>query len=239
MAEKSSSSLESGYADDSKQESKTQPQSTESSARRESKGNTNARENRSSNSPPNSQNGRSPTAGPSGTSSNKRKTSTPRPSKQQEKIQKKQKLSAKTPGNDGGGSSSSSSSSGGFLATGKTRKSPKPSPPKVPRPYRFRPGTKALQEIKKFQKSTNLLIPKLPFSRLVREVALKVIREKKREPLKFQVLALECLQEASEAFLVHLFEDTMLCAIHAKRVTIMAKDLQLATRIRGDRARFW
>merc|ERR1712105_223988 len=126
--------------------------------------------------------------------------------------------------------------------TGKSpaRKSPaRKSPAVTPRSRRYRPGTKALMEIRKFQKSTNLLIPKLPFSRVVREVALKVIREKKSDPLKFQVLALECLQEACEAFLVHLFEDTLLCAIHAKRITIMPKDMLLATRIRGDDNTFW
>uniref|UniRef100_A0A7M4FR36 Core Histone H2A/H2B/H3 domain-containing protein n=1 Tax=Crocodylus porosus TaxID=8502 RepID=A0A7M4FR36_CROPO len=74
-------------------------------------------------------------------------------------------------------------------------------------PHRYRPGTVALREIRRYQKSTELLIRKLPFQRL-----------------------------ASEAYLVGLFEDTNLCAIHAKRVTIMPKDIQLARRIRGERA---
>jgi histone H3 len=100
----------------------------------------------------------------------------------------------------------------------------------VKKPHRFRPGTVALREIRKYQKSTELLIRKLPFQRLVREVA----HEFKQE-VRFQASAVLALQEAAEAYLVSLFEDTNLCAIHAKRVTIMTKDLQLAKRIRGDR----
>jgi len=101
----------------------------------------------------------------------------------------------------------------------------------VKKPHRFRPGTVALREIRRFQKSTELLIRKLPFQRLVREIA----QDFKTE-LRFQGTAVAALQEASEAYLVGLFEDTNLCAIHAKRVTIMAKDIQLARRIRGERA---
>ena len=100
----------------------------------------------------------------------------------------------------------------------------------VKKPHRFKPGTVALREIRKYQKSTDLLIRKLPFQRLVREIA----HEFKQE-LRFQSSAVLALQEAAEAYLVSLFEDTNLCAIHAKRVTIMTKDLQLARRIRGDR----
>ena len=102
------------------------------------------------------------------------------------------------------------------------------------KPRRYRPGVKALREIRKFQKSTHLLIPKMPFGRLVREVATNVVKENSSESLKFQVLALQCLQEAAEAYLVQLFEDTVLCAIHAKRITIMPKDMNLARRIRGE-----
>ena len=89
----------------------------------------------------------------------------------------------------------------------------------------------ALREIKRYQKSTELLISKLPFQRLVREVA-----ESFFPTVCFHPSAIEALQEASEAYLVGLFEDTNLCAIHAKRVTIMPKDIQLARRIRGERA---
>ena len=101
----------------------------------------------------------------------------------------------------------------------------------VKKPHRYRPGTVALREIRKYQKSTELLIRKLPFQRLVREIAAEM-----KNDLRFQTTAILALQEASEAYLVGLFEDTNLCAIHAKRVTIMAKDIQLARRIRGERS---
>ncbi len=99
----------------------------------------------------------------------------------------------------------------------------------VKKPHRYRPGTVALREIRKFQKSSELLMRKLPFQRLVREIAQEI-----RADLRFQSTAILALQEAAEAYLVGLFEDTNLCAIHAKRVTIMPKDLQLARRIRGE-----
>jgi histone H3 len=100
-------------------------------------------------------------------------------------------------------------------------------------PHRYRPGTVALREIRKYQKSTDLLIRKLPFQRLVREIAqdLSIYRT----DLRFQSSAVQALQEAAEAYLVGLFEDTNLSAIHAKRVTIMPKDMMLARRIRGER----
>jgi histone H3 len=100
----------------------------------------------------------------------------------------------------------------------------------IKRAHRFRPGTVALREIRKFQKSTDLLLRKLPFQRLVREVA-----QESCTGIRFQAAAIAALQEASEAYLVGLFEDTNLCAIHAKRVTIYPKDMQLARRIRGER----
>ena len=98
------------------------------------------------------------------------------------------------------------------------------------KPKRFRPGTVALREIRKFQKTHELLIRKLPFQRLVREIA-----QDFKTDLRFQSHAILALQEASEAYLVGLFEDTNLCAIHAKRVTIMRRDMLLARRIRGER----
>ena len=100
----------------------------------------------------------------------------------------------------------------------------------VKKPHRYRPGTVALREIRKYQKSTELLIRKLPFQRLVREIAGAF-----KSDLRFQSSAVLALQEASESYLVGLFEDTNLCAIHAKRVTIMPKDMQLARRIRGEK----
>ena len=108
----------------------------------------------------------------------------------------------------------------------------------VKKPHRFRPGTVALKEIRRYQKSTELLIRKLPFQRLVWEIAgdHKIITSPLCGKVKFQSLAIKALQEASEVYIVGLFEDTNLCAIHAKRVTIMPKDIQLARRIRGERA---
>ena len=108
----------------------------------------------------------------------------------------------------------------------------------VKKPHRFPPGTAALKEIRRYQKSTELLIWKLPFQRLVLEIAgdHKVITSPLCGKVKFQSLAIKALQETSEAYIVGLFEDTKLCAIHAKRVTIMPKDIQLARRIRGERA---
>ena len=102
---------------------------------------------------------------------------------------------------------------------------------------RYRPGTVALKEIRRYQKSTDLLIRKLPFQQLVREIASddKIITSPLRGKVRFQSAAVMALQEALEAYLVGLFEDTNLCAIHAKRVTIMPKDIQLARRIRGER----
>ena len=117
------------------------------------------------------------------------------------------------------------------LATKAARKSA-PTAGGVKKPHRYRPGTVALREIRRYQKSTDLLIRKAPFQRLVREIA----SDFKPDDKRFQSTAILALQEASEAYLVGLFEDTNLCAIHAKRVTIMPKDIQLARRIRGERA---
>ena len=101
----------------------------------------------------------------------------------------------------------------------------------IKKPHRFRPGTVALRQIRRYQKTTNLLIRKRPFQRLVREVA----REFTIKGIRFQSHAIMALQESSEAYLTSLFEDTNLCAIHAKRITIMPKDIQLALRIRGGK----
>ena len=100
----------------------------------------------------------------------------------------------------------------------------------IKKAHRYRPGTVALREIRRYQKSTDLLLRKLPFQRLVREIA-----QDFKADLRFQSSAVLALQEAAEAYLVGLFEDTNLCAIHAKRVTIMPKDIQLARRVRGER----
>ena len=95
------------------------------------------------------------------------------------------------------------------------------------KPHRYRPGTAALKDIRHFQKNTALLIRKLPFQRLVREIT-----QDFKTDLRFQSAAILCLQEAVEAYLVRLFDDANLCAIHTRRVTIMPRDIQLARRIR-------
>jgi histone H3 len=94
---------------------------------------------------------------------------------------------------------------------------------------RWRPGTVALREIRRYQNSTELLIRRAPFQRLIREIS-----QKFKSDLRFQAASLSVLQEAAEAYLVGLFEDTNLCCIHAKRVTIFPRDIQLARRIRGE-----
>jgi histone H3 len=98
----------------------------------------------------------------------------------------------------------------------------------IKKAHRFKPGTVALREIRRYQKSSELLIRRLPFQRLVREIAVDF-----KTDLRFQAAAVEALQDSAEAYLVGLFEDTNLCALHAKRVTIMPKDMQLARRIRN------
>ena len=101
----------------------------------------------------------------------------------------------------------------------------------IRRPHCYRPSTVTLREIRRYQSSTKLLIRKLLFAHLVQEIA-----QDFKTDLRFQREAIAALQEAGEAYLVSLFEDTNLCAIHVKRVTIMPKDIQLAHRIRGEQA---
>ncbi len=95
---------------------------------------------------------------------------------------------------------------------------------------RFKPGVGALREIRNFQKSTDLLIHRLPFVRLIKEITFNY-----HHSLQWQSVALEALQYASEDYIIGLMEDANLSALHAKRVTIMPKDIQLAKRIRGNR----
>ena len=115
---------------------------------------------------------------------------------------------------------------------------PVPRPPKAAQkvatgggkhPRRYCPGTVALREIRHYQKSTAPLMAKAPFGRLVREIT-----QDFKKDLCFRANAIAALQEAAEHYLVYLFEDTNLCAIHAKRVTIMPKDIQLARHICGE-----
>merc|ERR1712066_371320 len=112
----------------------------------------------------------------------------------------------------------------------KTSRKSAPAMGGIKKPHRFRPGTVAIREIRKYQRSTDLLVRKLPFQRLVKDLA-----HEKSPELRFQRSALLALQEAVEAYLVGLFEDTNLCAIHARRVTIMVRDVKLARRIRGEK----
>lgn len=100
---------------------------------------------------------------------------------------------------------------------------------RVSRVRRFRPGSGALKEIRQYQASTALLIMKRPFQRLVHSITAHLVSD-----MRFAASALLALQEAAEAYLVGLFEDSNLCALHCKRVTVMIKDIQLARRIRGE-----
>ena len=114
------------------------------------------------------------------------------------------------------------------LATKAARKSA-PAYGGVKKPHRYRPGTVALREIRRYQKSTELLLLKRPFSRLTRELA-----QNYKADFMFQSTTFLALQESSEAYLVGTMEDANLCAIHSKRVTVMPKDIQLVRKIRGD-----
>ncbi|XP_038681427.1 histone H3-like centromeric protein HTR12 [Tripterygium wilfordii] len=120
--------------------------------------------------------------------------------------------------------------SGPGESSSKKRRNAPPATPTQRKPHRFKPGTVALQEIRRFQKSWKLLIPAAPFMRTVKEITTQFAPP---EISRWTAEALVALQEAAEDFLVHLFEDGMLCAIHAKRVTLMKKDLELARRIGG------
>lgn len=105
----------------------------------------------------------------------------------------------------------------------------------APRKRRIRPYSKALKEIRQYQKSGELLIRKLPFQRLVREIA-QQFDSVTHSGIRFQSTAILALQEAAEAYVVGLFEDSNVCAIHARRITVMPRDIRLARRIRGEKA---
>ena len=127
----------------------------------------------------------------------------------------------------------------GPVATKAARKTA-PSDNRFKKPHRFRPGTVALREIRRYQKSTGPLIPKKRFQLLVREISQSHIQNG-----RFQTAAMAMLQEAGEAYIIQLLDDANTCAVHARRVTVMPKDLKLAARIRGpvplfflERARF-
>ncbi|XP_044579341.1 histone H3.3-like [Cotesia glomerata] len=109
----------------------------------------------------------------------------------------------------------------------------RPSQSPIAKPYRFRPGVVELRKIRRYKKSTELIICKLPFQRLVSEITKSF-----KAGFRFQSAALAALQEAAEDYLTGLFRDTNLCADHANRVTIQPKDMILALRIRGERRFF-
>ncbi|GAA5912380.1 histone H3 family protein [Sporobolomyces salmoneus] len=161
-------------------------------------------------------------------------------SKKTTTVQKK--LAQQTLGGGGGASGSGSGGGGQKQARktiggkGKGKAPAQTTAAAKKKPHRFRPGTVALREIRHYQKSTDLLLRRLPFARLVREIATDFFDDETGEQvgLRWQSSALLALQEATEAYLVHLFEDSNLCALHAKRVTIMQRDMQLVRRIRGD-----
>ncbi|KAF1915586.1 histone-fold-containing protein [Ampelomyces quisqualis] len=127
------------------------------------------------------------------------------------------------------GSRGGRASTGARSESGKRLGQPGPAPDRAKK--RYKPGTVALREIRRYQKTTDLLLLRTPFQRLVREIAQQVTTED--GPNRWQSQALVALQEATEAFLVNLFHDANLCAIHAKRVTIQQKDIQLARRLRA------
>ena len=102
----------------------------------------------------------------------------------------------------------------------------------VRKPRRYRPGTVALREIRRYQKSTELLIRKIPFQRLVREIVTTLFPN---EPYRFQSTALLALQEASEDYLVRMFSQVNDLAIHGKRVTIKPEDIHIWGRITGTK----
>ena len=94
---------------------------------------------------------------------------------------------------------------------------------------RTRPGAKALREIKMYQRSTNTLIPRAPIQRIIKEITAKY-----KPDARYSYGAIEAVHQCVDAYMVGLFEDTGLCAIHARRKTIMTRDMRLARRIRGE-----
>ncbi|XP_064552724.1 uncharacterized protein LOC135438356 [Drosophila montana] len=111
-----------------------------------------------------------------------------------------------------------------------TRKMAPPGLPEVRQPHRYRPGAAVLREIRRYQRSSELLIHKQPFQRLVRQISQEFGCR-----MRIQPAALAAMQEAAESYLVGLFEESNLCALHGQRKTLMPKDLLLAQRIRGDK----
>lgn len=118
------------------------------------------------------------------------------------------------------------SSAGGKTQT-KQPDAKKHQPPKKKR--RYRPGTVALREIRKYQKTSDLLVAKAPFQRIVKEICTNI-----KSDIRYQSSAVLATHEAAESYLVGLNEDANFCAIHGKRVTVMPKDMQLVKTIKKD-----
>lgn len=104
---------------------------------------------------------------------------------------------------------------------------------------RRRPGELALREIRRYQNSHELLIPRRAFHRLVRAVTEEIVSDRGSDPFRYQAAALEALQEGVEAYLTGIFEDSNLCAIHAKRVTVMPRDMQLCLRLQRPKDKYY
>ena len=113
----------------------------------------------------------------------------------------------------------------------------------IKKPHHYRPGPVALHEICQYQKTTECLIKKSPFQKLIWNISQEywICPQGLGTPsmqVRFQSAAITALQEAAENFIVGLFEDVNLLAVHAKRVTVMPRDIKLALRICGDHYRW-
>ena len=98
-----------------------------------------------------------------------------------------------------------------------------------PNKRKYRPGMRALRDIKMYQRSTDLLLPKIALYRVIKEMTAKIFPD-----ARYSNAAINAIQNCVESHMIGLFEDTNLCAIHAGRATIMTKDMRLARRIRGE-----
>ena len=108
----------------------------------------------------------------------------------------------------------------------------------VKKPHRYRPGTVALREIRRYQTTTDTLIPKRSFQLLVQEVVQNECRIRGIECKRIQSMALLGLQTACEQYVIELFSQTQIAAIHGKRITIQPKDMSIVLQFRGDHLKF-
>ena len=123
---------------------------------------------------------------------------------------------------------------------GTSKRKPSRNPPQgnVRKPRRFRPGTVSLRQIRKYQTSTDMLIPKLSFQRFVKELIQMECFDRNIESKKVQGTALLALQCAAEHYVVELFQQSQIAAFHGKRLTVIPNDIQLVLQIRGDHLKF-